>query len=175
MQRPEPRLVIDILGLNRLPAPALPTLVSYVGARGFRMERELPGPGMRYDVRKGKWEEPTANEREAAMGHRWEAMAHPKVTEAQRRAAMGRAMDLNVMMWILETIRMHLKKKEIARQIECSERYREEGEVERRKQELEWIEEQYEGRIREGWAFMAVEEAPEKMLGAGHSAREEGA
>ncbi|CAI7833637.1 unnamed protein product [Closterium sp. NIES-53] len=91
-ERPKPRLVSDILEPNRLPAPvtctdhpsqyqcnepgkprqALPTLVSYADARGFRMEGELPGPGMIYDVRKGVWEQPTANEREAAMGHLWE-------------------------------------------------------------------------------------------------------
>ncbi|CAI7916406.1 unnamed protein product [Closterium sp. NIES-54] len=101
MQRPEPRLVSDILEPNRLPAPvtcpdhpsqyqcnepgkprqALPTLVSYADARGFRMEGELPGPGMIYDVRKGVWEQPTANKREAAMGHLWGVTAHPEVTE----------------------------------------------------------------------------------------------
>ncbi|CAI7761210.1 unnamed protein product [Closterium sp. NIES-54] len=115
MQRPEPRLVSNILGPNWLAAPmtspdhpsqyqcnqprkprqALPTLVSYVGARGFAMEGDQPSPSMVYDVRSKKWEEPTAEERELAMGHMWGATAHPQVTEKQWRAAMGRAMDLN--------------------------------------------------------------------------------
>ncbi|CAI7778399.1 unnamed protein product [Closterium sp. NIES-53] len=90
------------------------------------------------------------------MGHRWDAMAHPRVTEKQRRAAMGRAMDLNVMSCLIKTIRMHLKTKEVRREIEISERYQEDLEVERRRP-LQAIEEQQEARIREGWAFMALE------------------
>ncbi|CAI7844974.1 unnamed protein product [Closterium sp. NIES-54] len=177
MQRLEPRLVSDILEPNRLPAPvtctdhpsqyqcnepgkprqALPTLVSYADARGFRMEGELPGPGMIYDVRKGVWEQPTANEREAAMGHLWGATAHPEVTEQQRRATLGRAMDANVMTWLLDTMRMHLKAKELKREIACCERYRDLESVEWQKKSLARIEERYDLKIDEGWvAYMAM-------------------
>ncbi|CAI7911866.1 unnamed protein product, partial [Closterium sp. NIES-53] len=177
MQRLEPRLVSDILEPNRLPAPvtctdhpsqyqcnepgkprqALPTLVSYADARGFRMEGELPGPGMIYDVRKGVWEQPTANEREAAMGHLWGATAHPEVTEQQRRATLGRAMDANVMTWLLDTMRMHLKAKELKRDIVCCERYRDLESVEWQKKSLARIEERYDLKIDEGWvAYMAM-------------------
>ncbi|CAI7742250.1 unnamed protein product [Closterium sp. NIES-53] len=87
----------------------------------------LPGSGMVYDVKSGKWEEMSAREREAAMGHRWDATAHPRVTEKQRRAVMGRAMDLNVINWLIETIRMQLKTKEIQREIEIRAEVQEQG------------------------------------------------
>ncbi|CAI7835240.1 unnamed protein product [Closterium sp. NIES-53] len=161
MQRPELRLVSDILEPNRLPAPvtspdhpsqyqcnlpgkprqALPTLVAYEGAQGFKMEEELPGPGMIYDVRKGRWEEPTANEREEAMGHIWGATEHPEVTERQRRAALGKAMDVNVMMWLIETIRIQLKARDLQRDIVLSERVREHEVVAQHKRVLEEMEE----------------------------------
>ncbi|CAI7912910.1 unnamed protein product [Closterium sp. NIES-53] len=182
MQRPEPRLVSDILEPNRLPAPvtspdhpsqyqqnvpgkprqALPTLVAYEEARGFKMEGELPGPGMIYDVRKGRWEEPTANEREAAMGHLWGATAHPEVTERQRRVALGRAMDVNVMMWLIVTIRIQLKARDMQRDIVLSERVREHEAAAQHRRVLEEMEERYEERVEEGYAYLAMlEEAGE--------------
>ncbi|CAI7896138.1 unnamed protein product, partial [Closterium sp. NIES-54] len=177
LHRPEPRLVSDILEPNRMPAPvtspnhpsqyqcngpgkprqALPTLVVYEEARGFIMEGELPGPGMIFDVRKGRWEQPAANEREATMGHLWQATAHPEVTARQRRAAIGKAMDVNVMMWPIETIRMHLKV-EVERGIVASERIREYEITEWHKKLLEEMGERYEDRIVEGYAYMAMEE-----------------
>ncbi|CAI7834229.1 unnamed protein product [Closterium sp. NIES-53] len=54
-----------------------------------------------------KWQKPTALERELAMGFMEDATTHPEVTEAERRRALGRAMVLNVMHWLVATIRMY--------------------------------------------------------------------
>ncbi|CAI7777864.1 unnamed protein product [Closterium sp. NIES-53] len=51
--------------------------------------------------------EPTALERELAMGFMEDVAAHPEVTEAERRKALGRAMDLNVMHWHVAMIQMY--------------------------------------------------------------------
>ncbi|CAI7893286.1 unnamed protein product [Closterium sp. NIES-53] len=178
MQRPEPRLVSDILEPNRMlalvttpdhpaqyhcnepgkPRQALPTLVAYQEARHFKMEGKLPGPGIIYDVKKGRWEEPTSYEREAAMGHLWGATAHPEVSGRQRRSAIGRAMDVNIMTWLIEMIRMQLKVKELERDITASERIREYEAVEECKRLLEQIEERYEDRVEEGYAYLALQE-----------------
>ncbi|CAI7782159.1 unnamed protein product [Closterium sp. NIES-53] len=151
------------------PRRAWPTLVSFANARGFVMEGVWPGPGMVYDSRTRRWEEPSANERELAMGHQWGATSHPEVSEAQRRAALGRAMDLNVMTWILETIRMHLKTKKVQGELEGSEYYREGREAAWRRQQLTRIEARREERIREGWAFMAVAARDETVTGGGEA------
>ncbi|CAI5520053.1 unnamed protein product [Closterium sp. Naga37s-1] len=127
MERPVPLLVEDILEAGRMPAPvtqpdhptqfacnevgkprqAWPTFVSYEGAAAFKMHGEDPGPGLVYDCTAGEWQEPTALERELAMGFMEDATAHPEVTEAERRRALGRAMDLNVMHWLMATIQMY--------------------------------------------------------------------
>ncbi|CAI5502890.1 unnamed protein product [Closterium sp. Naga37s-1] len=62
---------------------------------------------MVYDCTAREWQEPTALERELAMGFMEDATAHPEVTEEERRKALGRAMDLNVMHWLVATIRMY--------------------------------------------------------------------
>ncbi|CAI5500308.1 unnamed protein product [Closterium sp. Naga37s-1] len=64
------------------------------------MRDRNPGPGMVYDCTAGEWQEPMALERELAMGFMEDATAHQEVTEAARRKALGRAMDLNVMHWL---------------------------------------------------------------------------
>ncbi|CAI7750296.1 unnamed protein product [Closterium sp. NIES-53] len=126
MKRPVTLLVEDILEPGRLPAPvtqpdhptqfacnevgkprqAWPTFVSYGGAAAFKMHGDEPGPGLVYDCQAGEWQEPTALERELAMGFMEDATAHPEVSEEERRRALGRAMDLNVMHWLVATIRM---------------------------------------------------------------------
>ncbi|CAI7750141.1 unnamed protein product [Closterium sp. NIES-54] len=116
-----------------------------------------------------RWEEPNANEKELAMGHQWGATAHPEVSEAQRRAALGKAMDLNVMTWILENIHMYLKTKEVQKELEGSEYYREGREAAWRRQQLAQLEASREERIQERWAFMAVAGRDETVTGGGEA------
>ncbi|CAI7859113.1 unnamed protein product [Closterium sp. NIES-53] len=113
--------------------------------------------------------EPNANEKELAMGHQWGATAHPEVSEAQRRAALGKAMDLNVMTWILENIHMYLKTKEVQKELEGSEYYREGREAAWRRQQLAQLEASREERIQERWAFMAVAGRDETVTGGGEA------
>ncbi|CAI7779207.1 unnamed protein product [Closterium sp. NIES-54] len=80
---------------------AWPTLVGYEGAAGFREEDGMPGEGMVYDSRTKKWEEPTALERELAMGYGEEVTKAVGVTERERRRALGQAMDGQVMLWLV--------------------------------------------------------------------------
>ncbi|CAI7916612.1 unnamed protein product, partial [Closterium sp. NIES-53] len=77
------------------------TLVGYEGAAGFREEDGMPGEGMVYDSRTKKWEEPTALERELAMGYGEEVTKAVGVTERERRRALGQAMDGQVMLWLV--------------------------------------------------------------------------
>ncbi|CAI7912087.1 unnamed protein product [Closterium sp. NIES-53] len=113
--------VQDILAPGRTPAPvcrksysrheqcnqvgqerrALPTLVAYVGAAGYKWEARKPGPGMVYDHGRRRWEEPTALERELAMGYREDATAAPGASEADRLRALGNAMDGHVLRWLV--------------------------------------------------------------------------
>ncbi|CAI7878797.1 unnamed protein product [Closterium sp. NIES-53] len=62
---------------------------------------------MVYKCIAGEWQELTALERELAMGFMEDATAHSEVSEAKRRRALGRAMDLNIMHWLVATIRMN--------------------------------------------------------------------
>ncbi|CAI7742306.1 unnamed protein product, partial [Closterium sp. NIES-54] len=113
VERDGTRIVEDILEPGRVAAPvvkpdhprqyqcnrvgearrAWPTLVAYPQAQGFVEVDGQPGPGMVYDYRKKKWEEPTALERELAMGYLPGATAAEGMGEAARRAALGRAID----------------------------------------------------------------------------------
>ncbi|CAI5973665.1 unnamed protein product [Closterium sp. NIES-65] len=114
------RTVKDILEVGRMAAPvkkgrhetqcpcnkvgeerrAWPTLVAFEGAAGFRMENGKAGEGMVYDHRKKQWEEPSALERELAMGYGEDITRAEGVTEQERRSALGRAMDGQVMLWL---------------------------------------------------------------------------
>ncbi|CAI5493142.1 unnamed protein product [Closterium sp. Naga37s-1] len=71
------------------------------------MQDGTPGPGMVYDCAAQEWQELTALERELAMGFIEDATAHPEVTEKEQRRALGRAMYLNVMHWLVAPIRMY--------------------------------------------------------------------
>ncbi|CAI7879932.1 unnamed protein product [Closterium sp. NIES-53] len=122
VKRATGRRVLDILEPGRTPAPvcqkgyskhypcnqvgrdrrALPTLVSYVGATGYKWEGGRPGPGLVYDHRKGRWEEPTALERELAMGYGENVTAAPGVSEEERRRALENAMDGYMMRWLVQ-------------------------------------------------------------------------
>ncbi|CAI7834033.1 unnamed protein product, partial [Closterium sp. NIES-53] len=72
------------------------------GAAGYRMDGEQPGPRLVLDHRKGRWEVPTALERELAMGYKENATAAPGVNEKERRRALGNAMDGYMMRWLVQ-------------------------------------------------------------------------
>ncbi|CAI7817161.1 unnamed protein product [Closterium sp. NIES-54] len=83
---------------------ALPTLVTYAGAAGYAWAAWEPGPGLIYEHKKQRWEEPTALEWELAMGYGENATAAPGVSEADRRRALGNAVDGNMMRWLIQRI-----------------------------------------------------------------------
>ena len=89
-----PLAVVNQVGMPRL---ALPTLVSYPGSQAFRDH----GPGLVWDTTTRRLEEPRADERERAMGFPTGTTAAPKLTESQRRQALGQAMDLTSMVWFV--------------------------------------------------------------------------
>ncbi|CAI7825223.1 unnamed protein product [Closterium sp. NIES-53] len=79
--------------------------VAYARARGFIEMDGIPGPGMVYDHQKKRWEEPTALERELAMGYLPGATATEGVEEEVRRAALGRAIDQHSLRWLIKEMR----------------------------------------------------------------------
>ena len=74
------------------PLGALPTLVSYKGSHSFRNGN----PGMIITVQTNELSEPTALERERALGYKDNTTAAPGVTEQQRRDVLGKCIDANV-------------------------------------------------------------------------------
>ncbi|CAI7789204.1 unnamed protein product [Closterium sp. NIES-54] len=154
MERPRARLVQDILEPARIPAPvrypdhemqypcnvvgkprqAWPTLVAHDQAKGFKIEGAREGPGMVYDSLKGVWEEPTALERELAMGFMAGATASGDVTEQQRKRALGNAMDLNALHWLVRNLQRHLEKKRLERRRDHAARVNPRTERDDRKQ-----------------------------------------
>ncbi|CAI7734670.1 unnamed protein product [Closterium sp. NIES-53] len=125
VKRATGRRVLDILEPGRTPAPvcqkgyskhypcnqvgrdmrALPTLVSYVGAASYKWERVRPGTGLVYGHRQGRWEEPTALERELAMGYGENVTANLGVSEEERRRVVGNAMDGYMMRCLVQRMR----------------------------------------------------------------------
>jgi hypothetical protein len=89
-----PMAVVNEKGKPRM---ALPTLMATPQSHAFRQQ----GPGMIRDVLTGQLSEPTANERERAMGFPTGSTAAPGVTEEQRRQMLGLAMDCNSLTWML--------------------------------------------------------------------------
>ncbi|CAI5500599.1 unnamed protein product [Closterium sp. Naga37s-1] len=124
MERPKARLVADILEPGQLAAPvthtdhpaqypcnkvgeprqAWPTMVAFERARGFMEVNGVAGPGMVFDQAWGEWEESTTQERELAMGFLAGATACPQMTEKEMRGALGRALDLNALHWLITTM-----------------------------------------------------------------------
>lgn len=84
--------------VNKMGAPraALPTFVTYPGSFAFRAR----GPGMVWDANSQTHEEPTADERERAMGFLTGTTAAHDLTEGQRRFLLGQAIDLNTLVWV---------------------------------------------------------------------------
>ena len=71
------------------------------GSYAFRKKGERPGPGMVWDEKLREWTEPTALERERAMGFPAGGTAAPGLTDRQRCKLLGNAMDLNVLTWLV--------------------------------------------------------------------------
>ncbi|CAI7885100.1 unnamed protein product [Closterium sp. NIES-53] len=60
------------------------------------------GGGVSCDATRAGWDEPTALERELAMGYGEDATAAPRASEADRRRALGNAMDGHVLRWLIQ-------------------------------------------------------------------------
>ena len=80
---------------------AWPTLMATTGSYAFRMRGGQPGPGMVWDDREKGWTEPTAKERERAMGFPESSTAAHGLSEQSRRRLLGNAMDLNTLAWLI--------------------------------------------------------------------------
>ena len=88
-----PLAVVNRVGFTR---GAFPTLMCYPGSFAFRAR----GPGMVWDPTSQTYEEPSADERERAMGFLTGTTAAPDLSEGQRRFLLGQAIDLNTLVWI---------------------------------------------------------------------------
>ena len=84
------------------PRRVLPTLMATADSYAFRLQGGIPGAGMIYDEGEERWTEPTAEEREQAMGFAKGDTAARGLTEAERRRILGNAMDLNTLTWVLK-------------------------------------------------------------------------
>ena len=73
------------------PREALPTLMAYEGSYSFKPRRS----GSIWDENTQEYTEPTAKERELALGYASADTAAPDVTELERRQVLGRCMDAN--------------------------------------------------------------------------------
>ena len=84
--------------VNRVgfPRGAFPTLMCYPRSFAFR----AGGPGMVWDATSQSYEEPSADERERAMGFLTGTTAAPDLSEGQRRFLLGQAIDLNTLVWV---------------------------------------------------------------------------
>jgi site-specific DNA-cytosine methylase len=89
------------------PIKVFPTLVSMAQSFAFRLhnDHQTPGQGMVYDPELRGWMEPTADERERIMGMEPGSTRVPGVTEDQRRAAIGNAIDVRAYRWLWREIR----------------------------------------------------------------------
>jgi hypothetical protein len=88
-----PLAVVNLVGFTRR---AFPTLMCYPGSFAFRTR----GPGMVWDSSSQTYEEPSADERERAMGFLTGTTAAPNLSEGQRRFLLGQAIDLNTLVWV---------------------------------------------------------------------------
>ena len=105
----------DVLGPGRHPMPVAdterrhnqfghvrrvwPTLMAYHQSRSF-----VPGqPGCVYDANTDCLTEPSADERELAMGFERSCTAAPNVTELERCTVLGQAIDLNALFVLLQS------------------------------------------------------------------------
>ena len=94
------------------PRRALPTLMATPQSYAFRVQKGVPGAGMIYDEEEEHWTEPTARERELAMGFPEGGTAAEGLTEEDRRQMLGNAIDLNTLTWLLQQMRGGLEEAE---------------------------------------------------------------
>jgi hypothetical protein len=90
-------LPLAIINKVGIPQGALPTFVTYPRSFAFQSR----GPDMVWDSKSQTYDEPTADERERAMGFPTGTTAAHGLQEGQRRFLLGQAMDLNSMVWII--------------------------------------------------------------------------
>ncbi len=83
--------------MTRMSGQTWPTLMAMPQSRAFRRGE----PGAVYVVATKEWDEPSALERERAMGFYDNATKAPGVTELQRRRILGNAMDMHTLAWLL--------------------------------------------------------------------------
>ena len=93
-----PQYTCNFKGMQRR---AWPTLMASEASYAFRKKGGHPGPGMVWDARLSDWTEPTAQERERAMGFPAGSTAAQGLTERERCRLLGNAMDLNALAWLL--------------------------------------------------------------------------
>jgi RNase H-like domain found in reverse transcriptase/Reverse transcriptase (RNA-dependent DNA polymerase)/Integrase core domain/Integrase zinc binding domain/PHD-finger/C-5 cytosine-specific DNA methylase len=79
------------------PRVVFPTLMAFPFSRAFRPGRA----GSMLNVHSSLYEEPSAEHREVIMGYEPSSTAAPGVTQRQRRALLGQAIDLNALQAIL--------------------------------------------------------------------------
>jgi transposase InsO family protein len=72
------------------PRRVFPTIMSFPLSRAFLPEK----PGSLFDMNTQQWDEPNAEEREAAMGYDMGATAAPGISGSRRNQMLGQAMDL---------------------------------------------------------------------------------
>ena len=88
-----PLAVVNRVGFTR---EAFPTLMCYPGSFAFR----AGGLGLVWDDQSQTFDDPSADERERAMGFLTGTTAAPEVSEGQRRFLLGQAIDLNTLVWV---------------------------------------------------------------------------
>jgi hypothetical protein len=81
------------------PRGVWPTLVSLLGTHAFKGD----GLGLVYHHALTTWDEPSPKEKEWAMGFQIGTISHTKVIRLECNILLGRAMDLNSLMWLLVT------------------------------------------------------------------------
>ena len=83
-----------------IPKGALPTFVIYPRSFAFRSR----GPSMVWDSKSQTHDEPTADERDLAIGFSTCTTAAHGLQEGQKHFLLGQAMDLSSIVWIIEFV-----------------------------------------------------------------------
>lgn len=100
----------DIPGIFKVnekgkPLRIFPTLVSRAQSYAWRDHGGgVRGIGMIYDFNRRAWDEPNAVERERIMGMLPNSTTAPEVTEEERRALIGQAVDVRAYRWLFKEI-----------------------------------------------------------------------
>jgi len=81
------------------PKGVWPTFVSFPIAHAFQGD----GLGLVYHHASATWDAPSLEERKRAMGFQTGTTSHTKVTKLERKALLGRSMDMNSLRWLLVT------------------------------------------------------------------------